>query len=101
MNAALIARDIAYDLDIRALLKDRLFFYNSRERWIDNYYTMRDYVLAKVPFPQRIILGYLAYRGIVKKLQDQGTGRFSNDEVRSFHMDIWQSVNDLLEDSQR
>lgn len=101
MNAALAARDIAYDLGIRGLLEDRLFFYNSRERWIDNYYTMRDYVLAKVPFPQRIILGYLAYRGIVRKLQDQGTGRFSNDEVRSFRTDIWQGINGLLDDSRR
>ncbi|KAL1800513.1 hypothetical protein ACET3X_000855 [Alternaria dauci] len=99
MNAALAARHVAYDLGVRALLEEKLFFYNSRERWIDNYYTMRDYVLAKVPFPQRIISGNLAYRAIVRKLQDQGTGRFSDDEIRSFRTEIWDTVNGLLEDS--
>ncbi|KAG9191988.1 hypothetical protein G6011_10722 [Alternaria panax] len=101
MNARLAAKDVAFDLGIRALLEDKLFFYNARERWVDNYYTMRDYVLARLPFPQRTFFGYLAYRAILRKLQDQGTGRFSNEEIRHFRKDIWETLNGLLEDSRR
>jgi hypothetical protein len=101
LNAHLSAREKGHDLAIRAMLEDKLFFYNTRERWIDNYYTMRDYSLAKVPFPQRTLFGYLAYRGIVRRLQDQGTGRFSDQEIRSFRQEIWESVNAFLVDSRK
>jgi hypothetical protein len=101
LNARLSAADAAHDIAIRALLEDKLFFYNARERWIDNFYTMRDYAMAGVPFPQRYFFGYMAYRGNVKKLQDQGTGRFSADEISTFRRDIWEAVNGLLEESRR
>jgi hypothetical protein len=101
LNAHLSAREKGRDLAVRAMLEDKLFFYNTHERWIDNYYTMRDYSLSKVPFPQRTLFGYLGYRGIVRKLQDQGTGRFSDEEIRSFRQEIWESVNAFLEDSRK
>jgi hypothetical protein len=101
IRARLGASEIAHDLAIRAMLEDKLFFYNARERWVDNFYTMRDYAMAGVPFPLRTFFGYMAYRGNVRKLQDQGTGRFSDDEVRDFRRDIWEAVNGLLEDSRR
>jgi hypothetical protein len=101
LNANLSAKEKGQDLAIRAMLEDKLFFYNIRERWIDNYYIMRDYSMAKVPFPQRAIYGYLGYRGNIRKLHDQGTGRFSDDEIRAFRKEIWESVNAILEDSRR
>jgi hypothetical protein len=101
LNAHLSTAQAAHDLAIRALLEDKLFLYNARERWVDNFYTMRDYAMAGVPFPLRTIFGYMAYRGNVRKLQDQGTGRFSDQEVRGFRRDVWEAVNGLLEDSQR
>jgi hypothetical protein len=101
MNARLSAKEKAQDLAIRALLEDKLFFYNIRERWINNYYTMRDYSMAKVPLPRRAILGYLGYRANVRKLHDQGTGRFSEDEIHAFRREIWESVNALLEESRK
>jgi hypothetical protein len=101
LNARLSAKEKAQDLAVRALLEDKLFFYNIRERWINNYYTMRDYSMAKVPFPRRAILGYLGYRANIRKLHDQGTGRFSEDEIRAFRRAIWESVNALLEECQR
>jgi hypothetical protein len=101
LNATLSAKEKGQDLAIRAMLEEKLFFYNIRERWIDNYYIMRDYSMAKVPFPQRTIFGYLGYRGNIRKLHDQGTGRFSDDEIRAFRKDIWESVNAFLEESQK
>jgi hypothetical protein len=101
LNARLSAKERAHDLAIRALLEEKLFFYNVRERWINNYYTMRDYSMAKVPFPRRAILGYLGYRANVRKLHDQGTGRFSEDEIRAFRREIWESINELLEESRK
>jgi hypothetical protein len=101
MNARLSAKEKAQDLSIRALLEDKLFFYNIRERWINNYYTMRDYSMAKAPFPQRAILGYLGYRANVRKLHDQGTGRFSENEIRAFRREIWESVNAILEEARK
>jgi hypothetical protein len=101
VNAGLSAPEAAHDLALRAMLENTLFMYNARERWIDNFYTMRDYAMASVPYPLRYFIGYMAYRGNVRKLQDQGVGRFSDKEVRDFRRDIWEAVNGLLEDSRR
>jgi glutathione S-transferase len=83
------------------MLEDKLFFYNIRERWIDNYSIMRDYSMAKVPFPQRDISGDLIYRATVQKLYDQGTGRFSENEIRASRREVWKGVNAFLEESQK
>ncbi|KAJ4363087.1 hypothetical protein N0V83_010207 [Neocucurbitaria cava] len=101
MNSKLSGRERGQDLAIRALLEDKLFFYNIHERWIKNYYTMRDYTMAKVPFPQRYLFGYLAHRAVVKRLLDQGTGRFSDEEIHSFRKEIWAGMNGVLEESRR
>ncbi|CAO2653000.1 Nn.00g024110.m01.CDS01 [Neocucurbitaria sp. VM-36] len=87
LNIKLSGKEVGQDLALRALLEDKLFFYNIHERWINNYYTMRDYTLAKVPFPQRLL--------------DQGTGRFSDEEIHSFRKEIWAGVNGILEDSRK
>ncbi|KAF2824296.1 hypothetical protein CC86DRAFT_354227 [Ophiobolus disseminans] len=101
MNARLSARDRGYDLAIRAMLEEKLFYYNIHERWLGNFYIMRDYTMAKMQFPQRAIFGYLAFRGIVRRLHDQGTSRFSDNEIHSFRRNIWESVNAFLDNSRQ
>ncbi|KAF2475861.1 uncharacterized protein BDR25DRAFT_89111 [Lindgomyces ingoldianus] len=89
------------DLAIRALMEDKLYFYHTHERWIMNYYTMRDHVLGSIPYPVRVVIGLLAYRRSVRKLHDQGTGRFSNTEIRGFIKEVWEGINGLLVESRR
>lgn len=101
LNAPLTAKERGQDMAIRAMLEDKLFFYNVRERWVDNSTVMRDYSMAKLPLPQRIAAGEQALRANVQKLHDQGTGRFSDDEIHIFRKEIWESVDALLEDSQK
>jgi hypothetical protein len=101
LNAPLSAKDRGQDLAIRAMLEEKLFFYFIHERWIKNTSTMRDYAMAKVPFPQRIASGDLLYQVVVQKLDKQGTGRFSEDQIRSFRKEIWESMNAFLEESQK
>ncbi|KAF2188663.1 hypothetical protein K469DRAFT_565914 [Zopfia rhizophila CBS 207.26] len=101
VNARLDGKEKAIDLALRALVEDKLYFFHTYERWIQNYYTMRDHVLWQIPYPLRIIIGLLAYRGTVRKLHDQGTGRFSNSEIRAFIKEIWEGINGILVESKR
>ncbi|KAH6662781.1 hypothetical protein B0J14DRAFT_495535 [Halenospora varia] len=96
INANLPAAVGAQDLAIRALLEEKLYFYHTWERWGQNHYTMRDHILQAVPYPMRVIIGYMIYRGTVKTLNGQGTGRYSAEEIASFRAEIWQSTNALL-----
>jgi hypothetical protein len=80
------------------MLADKLHYCNIQERWVDNFYTMRDFVMSNVLFPKRILF---AYRGNVRKLHEQGMGRFSEDEICSFRWGIWESVNAFPEESRR
>ncbi|KAK4443737.1 hypothetical protein QBC34DRAFT_336322 [Podospora aff. communis PSN243] len=96
LNANLTPAQKAQDLALRALLEDKLAFYQTRERWINNYYTMREGALSALPYAARLIVGPLAYRGVTRTLHGQGTGRFTDEEVREFKCEIWESFNDLL-----
>ncbi|KAF2704298.1 hypothetical protein K504DRAFT_390651 [Pleomassaria siparia CBS 279.74] len=101
VNATLGAKEKGVDLAIRALLEDKLYFYHTHERWINNYHVMRDHALHTIPYPVRVVVGLLAYRGNVQKLHDQGTGRFSDVEIRGFVEEIWTGVSGMLEESRR
>lgn len=101
LNANLSPVHKGHDLAIRALLEDKLYFYTGRERWVQNYYTMRDHVLCSIPYPLRIVIGNLVYRANVRKMYEQGCGRFSDAEVRAFVREIWDGVNGLLGESRR
>ncbi|MCJ1360668.1 MAG: hypothetical protein MMC33_010677 [Icmadophila ericetorum] len=89
------------DLALKALLEDRLYFYSSREKWLENYYIQRDYALWSIPYPVRVVIGFLVYRKISGMLQTQGTGRYTTDEIRAFRLEIWEAVNELLDASLR
>lgn len=60
---------------------------------------MRDEVMASIPYPIRVIVGYLAWRKNNAGLHSQGTGRFSTEEIHSFRDKIWHSIDDLLAES--
>ncbi|KAL4937630.1 hypothetical protein BDV06DRAFT_69988 [Aspergillus oleicola] len=96
LNESLLAEERAHDLGIRALLEDKCYFYNTRERWTENYYPMRDHVLSALPYPMRVVIGALIYRNIVAALHGQGTGRYSAEEIQLFRVEAWEAVNDLL-----
>ncbi|KAF7560800.1 hypothetical protein G7046_g3350 [Stylonectria norvegica] len=96
LNASLSPVQRAQDLAVRALLEEKLYFYGTRERWWDNYDTMRSNVLAAIPWPIQSLIGLLAYRGITNALYGQGTGRFAHEEVVKLKMEVWESLNSLL-----
>ncbi|KIW96167.1 uncharacterized protein Z519_03234 [Cladophialophora bantiana CBS 173.52] len=85
------------DLALRALLEDKLYFYHMRERWLENFYVQRDKALWSMPFPVRVLVGYLIYRGITNTLHGQGVGRLSGEEVRSLKTEIWRTIDNVLE----
>lgn len=69
------------------------------ERWVLNYYTMRDHVFQAMPWPLRIVVGLLVYRSTTATLRGQGTGRYSPEEIADFRREIWAGFNDLLLES--
>ncbi|KAL9599996.1 MAG: hypothetical protein Q9219_003465 [cf. Caloplaca sp. 3 TL-2023] len=101
LNGKLSPAEKAQDLAIRALLEDKLYFYQTYERWEQNYYTLRPGVLGSLPYPVQVLVGQLAYRKMSATLYGQGTGRFTPDEITKFKTDIWQNLNALLAASRR
>ena len=57
---------------------------------------MRDYILAALPYPARVVIGLIVYRRMKATLDGQGTGRNTVDEIRSFREEIWININALL-----
>lgn len=66
------------------------------ERWTQNYYTMRDHIFKAMPYPVRLLVGTMVYRGTVATLHGQGTGRYTPEEIAASRREIWEGVNDLL-----
>ncbi|KAH6641283.1 hypothetical protein F5144DRAFT_126838 [Chaetomium tenue] len=99
LNAGLTPVERARDLAVRALLEDKLYFYQVRERWIDNYYVMRDNALSAMPFFVRFFIGLLAYRSTKARLLGQGVLQFTDDEAKNTKLEVWGNVNALLVDS--
>ena len=70
-----------------------------RERWVDNYYAMRDAVLGFMPYPVRVLVGLLAYRKVASTLQGQGTLRYTGEEMAALRLEVWEGVNAMLVES--
>lgn len=68
---------------------------------MQNYYTMRDWVLWSVPYPVRIVVGLIVWRTVQANLAGQGTGRYNADEVRTFRQEVWDSMEILLVESKK
>ncbi|RYC63799.1 hypothetical protein CHU98_g2425 [Xylaria longipes] len=100
LNARLSKAERAHDLALRAMLEDKLSFYQGWERWTQNFYTMRDHVLWPVPWPVRVFVGSMIYRSTVATLHGQGTGRLTAEEIAVSRREIWESCADLLLESQ-
>ncbi|KAL1971165.1 hypothetical protein VTN77DRAFT_116 [Rasamsonia byssochlamydoides] len=101
LNSKLSPAEKAHDLALRALLEDKLYFYQNHERWNENYYTMRPQVLQALPYPVQLLVGVLAWRKVNATLWGQGTGRFSFEEIHAFKQNIWQNVDALLAEAKR
>ncbi|KAL2135336.1 hypothetical protein VTI74DRAFT_8989 [Chaetomium olivicolor] len=99
LNAGLTPVERARDLGVRVLLEDRLYFYQVRERWQDNNYTMRDTVLAAIPYPVRVLVGLLAYRKVMRTLDGQGLLRYAREEAAAMRLEVWESINAMLVES--
>ncbi|KAK6957375.1 hypothetical protein Daesc_000159 [Daldinia eschscholtzii] len=96
LNGALDPSKKLQDMALIALLENKLYFYHTWERWIQNYYTMRDHVLWPIPYPIRIIVGLLAYRANLAMLNGQGTGRFTEEEIAKSRREIWEAISAQL-----
>lgn len=57
---------------------------------------MRDHVLSSIPYPIRVVVGFMISRNTMQMLNGQGTGRYSSDEIRAFRQEIWDNINELL-----
>jgi len=99
--AGLTPAERAQDLAIRTLLEERLYFFLARERWVDNYATMRDGVLFAIPWPLRWLVGLLAQRAVTQALYGQGAGRFTDEEASGISTECWEALVALLEESKR
>ncbi|KAI4088071.1 MAG: hypothetical protein LQ344_006333 [Seirophora lacunosa] len=95
-NGKLTPAEKAHDLAIRALLEEKLYFYQNYERWEQNFYTMRSGVLAALPYPVQVLVGHLAYRKMSATLDGQGTSRFTPEEITKFKTEIWENLDALL-----
>ncbi|CAI7645120.1 unnamed protein product [Penicillium pancosmium] len=100
LNSQLSPVEKAHDISTRALLEDKLYFYQGQERWIENYYTMRAKILGGLPWPAQVIVGNLAYNKQVRTLRGQGTGTFSAEEITVFRANIWETLNALVSAAQ-
>ena len=96
LNASLGPAQRATDSAFRALLEEKFYFYMGREKWFDNYTTMRDEVMAPIPYPIRLVVGWLARRANIATMWGQGTGRYSNEEIRMFEEEVVEDVASLL-----
>ncbi|OGM46726.1 glutathione S-transferase [Aspergillus bombycis] len=96
LNANLSGSQKLQDMGLKALLEDKLYWYNSYEKWVLNYYTMRDVVLAAFPWPVRVVIGLLAYSKVTRTLTGQGTMLFSTEEIGSLRGEIWERINGTL-----
>ncbi|KAJ5087711.1 hypothetical protein N7456_011327 [Penicillium angulare] len=99
LNSKLSGSQKLQDMALQALLEDKLYFYQGNERWIQNYYTMRDKILAALPWPVKVVVGNIIYNKNVRNLDGQGTGRFSAEEISAFRIELWDTLNATISES--
>jgi hypothetical protein len=66
------------------------------EKWIENYYKMRDHVLASLCYPLRVVVGLLIYRKTTQTLYGQGTLRFTPKEIASMRLEVLEELSARL-----
>ncbi|KAE8163903.1 hypothetical protein BDV40DRAFT_299050 [Aspergillus tamarii] len=95
-NAKLSGSQKLQDIGLIALLEDKLYWYNGYEKWVLNYYTMRDVILAALPWPVRVVVGIMVYNKVTRTFTGQGTMLFSTEEINSLAQEIWERINGAL-----
>ena len=60
---------------------------------------MRGHVLEALSYPAQILIGSFIYQSLMMRLNGQGTGRFSPEEIVAFRLQIWENVDALLKSS--
>jgi len=97
LNAGLSPAQRAMDLAIRSLLEDKIYFMTTRERWLEDFYVMRDQgPLHTIPYPIRILVGYIVHSKITRTMHGQGTGRYSAEELAVLREEAWTSLDELV-----
>ncbi|KAL5345328.1 hypothetical protein ACLOAV_009699 [Pseudogymnoascus australis] len=97
LNADLSPVQAATDLAIRALIEDKLYFLMAHERWVHNFYIMRDQgPLSTIPYLPRLIIGQIVYGKIIRTLHGQGTGRYSPVEIAALKLETWTALDALV-----
>ncbi|KAF9774858.1 hypothetical protein IL306_007102 [Fusarium sp. DS 682] len=96
LNASLTPLQRAQDLAFRALLEEKVYFYGTREKWVDNYYTMRSGIFSSMPWLLQVVIGYFAARANARTAYGQGTGRLTDEEVKELREEVWESLDALL-----
>ncbi|KAJ5649415.1 uncharacterized protein N7484_003138 [Penicillium longicatenatum] len=99
LNRNLSSTQKLHDIALQALLEDKLYFYGTHEKWCQNYYAMRDKVLGTLPWPVRVIVGNMVYNKNVRNMMGQGTGKFSEQEIAAFRIEIWDMLNATISES--
>lgn len=61
----------------------------------------RDEVLGTLPYVMRVFVGNMIYQSVKATLYGQGTGRYSDEQVRVFTEEIWGRIDKLLGESRR
>lgn len=67
-----------------------------RERWLENFYVQRDKALYSIPYPLRVLVGYIVHRTVTSTLHGQGVGRLTTEEVCSLKTEIWRIIDHVL-----
>jgi hypothetical protein len=62
---------------------------------------MRPHILEELSWPMQVIAGHFIYKKTVQTLHGQGTGRFTDEEIATFRLEIWENINKLLELSKK
>ncbi|KAJ5272610.1 hypothetical protein N7478_007735 [Penicillium angulare] len=99
LNSKLSGSQRLQDIALQALLEDKLYFYGGYEKWIQNYYTMRDKILAALPWPVKVVVGNIIYNKNLRTLNGQGTGKFTDEEIAAFRIDLWDTLNAAISES--
>ncbi len=61
-----------------------------------NYYIMRDIgPLCNMPYPLRVIVGYMIWRTIRRNYYGQGVGRYTDEERQMFAEEAWAALNEI------
>jgi hypothetical protein len=64
---------------------------------MEHFYVMRDQgPLSGIPYPMRLLVGWIVHSTITRTLHGQGTGRYSPAELKSLRLEAWTALDELV-----